>query len=57
MQFIVTWVIRLMAYTHYSNKYNKGKNIVKQEIIIPAIDKVLPEPFIDFDLLSPIQLK
>ncbi|WP_203276931.1 hypothetical protein [Metamycoplasma hominis] len=35
----------------------KAKNIVKQEIIISAIDKVLPEPFIDFDLLSPIQLK
>lgn len=35
----------------------KAKNIVKQEIIIPAIDKVLPESFIDFDLLSPIQLK
>lgn len=35
----------------------KAKNIVKQEIKIPAIDKAFPEPFIDFDLLSPIQLK
>lgn len=35
----------------------RAKNIVKQEIKIPAIDKVLPESFIDFDLLSPIQLK
>lgn len=35
----------------------RAKNIVKQEIKIPAIDKAFPEPFIDFDLLSPIQLK
>ncbi|WP_181562758.1 hypothetical protein [Metamycoplasma hominis] len=35
----------------------RSKNIVKQEIKIPAIDKAFPEPFIDFDLLSPIQLK